>query len=329
MSRKAKKIVDEDEDNLTIAVDDADDKKITEKAADKVDEPVIDTQDDAGEAPDEAEALIGTLKKQLEDANKAREDEKRAREEAEQRRLTAETQRKEADTSATTALKQQMEAQEGQIENGLIAAQSAVDAAEQEYIRAETDGDVAAKIAAQKKLARAVTTVDRWEEEKEKFNSWKKEELPRLEARIKAQTAAPQYTPQAQEWINRNPRFNTDDEFRSMTAHFHTMALRKGMKQDSPDYFKFIDDGNARYFADPAAKPKEKPEEEGVSQSSIAAVPSRDNAVGGSKPAERIRFTPGEMQIIRQRADAEGITVEVAARNYVKRKEQLKKEGRI
>lgn len=62
-----------------------------------------------------------------------------------------------------------------------------------------------------------------------------------------------QLTPAAKAWVDKNPRFNTDAEYQAEAIGAHEVAVRKGIKVDSPAYFKFIEDRLAKAFPDDQA----------------------------------------------------------------------------
>lgn len=331
MAKKAGKVADEENlPEIQVLGDEQPEKvaKKPEKQAEKKPEVVDTKQDD-----DDEDEVVVTLRAQLKTLEEEKLAEKTAREVAETARSEAEKQKNEATTNAESALQNQIAAQRASIDNGIAAAQAELSSAEQEYERAEEVGEIKAKVAAQKKLARATNMVDQWEGEKNKFDAWETEFKAKEEIRKKAPQSQGT-SPAIRDWINSHPRFNTDEEYRESAMHFHRLAVKKGLVPETKGYFEYIDGGLGRVYEEP--KPKkakvqdDEDEETGIQPSSIAAAPSRETPAGvpDNRP-KKIKLTKGEMDIVKNRAESDGITLEKAAANYLKNKEKLIAAGII
>lgn len=328
--RAGKAAVVEDELMPDIVVEDNTNNQAEEKKADV--EKIIVTPDDDND--DDGEEIVSNLKKQVATLTKENESEKSRREDAEKARIAAEKVRTEATAGAAVSFQKQIEAQEASIENGVIAALSELEAAKQEYSRARTEGDVTSEVTAMERLSRAMRQADDWKSEKDNFANWKKTEGDRAVAEAKT-ARQPVYGPKTQEFIDKHPQYNTDPEYRENAGHFHAMALKKGLLHESKDYFDFVHDKLEKIYgeskstkeADPVTEVKV--EKSGIDPASYAASPSRDGGSSSSSEKRQLKFTPSQMSIIKERAAADGISVEKAALRYQANKERLVKEGRL
>jgi len=98
-----------------------------------------------------------------------------------------------------------------------------------------------------------------------------KENALKAPEQSKQTNAEAELTPAAKAWVDKNPRFNTDAEYQAEAIGAHEVAVRKGIKVDSPAYFKFIEDRLAKAFpeeddgsddageGDESPEPKKKP----------------------------------------------------------------------
>lgn len=293
-------------------------------------DPVVNDKPDEPDSGDDE--IVKTLRIQLEEAQKTAQLEKTARESAEAARQEAEKAKATANNDAATAFQKQVEAQRTSIANAIAAALAEQTSAEQEYERAEEIGDVKAKIAAQKKLAKATYLSEQWDNEKVKFDAWEEDYNKNEEARKNTPQPA-KASEKTQAWIDAHPRFNTDEDYRDSAHHFHRIAIKKGLIPDTKGYFDYIEAGLDRMYAEPKKETKkiEVPDEEdeGIPASSIAASPSREGPVIPNEKQTRIRLTKSEYEIVKNAAERDKMTVEKAAERYIKNKKRLIDNGII
>lgn len=275
---------------------------------------------------------LKALQTQLDEANKKSAEQEKLLKEAEDRAVSAanaraklEGERNKANDEATTSYQGQIAAQETAIDTALNAATSEVMAAKADYKRARENGLVDEETAASERIASAAYDVKAFTAQKQQFSAWKSQE----EERLKAVKAQPQSVgPDTQRWIDAHPRYNNDVEYNEHTNALHRAAIRLGKRHESPEYFKYIENGLEKIYAE---SPVERKGQEETPANSTATPTSRESAPSGGAPPgkAKVKFTANEMDIIRLRAEEDNITIEKAAGNYQKNREKLQEKGII
>ncbi len=167
--------------------------------------------------------------------------------------------------------------------------------------------------------------------------------LVQLEAGKKALESAPKPTPRAPvdpveqfvgqlspasaTWVRAHPEFVRDSHKNRQMIAAHELALARGLKADSPEYFasveKTLDIAAAPAVAkvDPMEDASADAAQATGGRGAPAAAPvSRSNGAHGNRP-NVVKLTPQEVEM----AGIMGMTVEEYARNKV----ALKKEGKL
>lgn len=192
---------------------------------------------DGGEVEDDD--AVADLKRQL-----AEKDEQLTRER--EGRRVAEANRVKADNNAGAARTSQVQSQKQAILNRLDAAQTKLDSAKVQYKQALAAGDTDQAVELQDIMTSARYELNAADWEKKRFETWETSEAAKAEARIKnpeLTEGTQEYTRPEQEWIDAHPQFYTDTKFARFTKVLAAEALEKKIRQDSPAFFRFIEEG--------------------------------------------------------------------------------------
>lgn len=171
------------------------------------------------------------IKELQEQIEKERADRKSASERADR----LEKEKTEATAKAEKAEGRAASSQKESIINALAASEEALVVHRAAYKAALESSDSQAVVDAQEKLAEAKYLNSELKKNKIGFEQWEKqqEEI--------AKQPKNTMTQETQSWIDRNPRFNTDQEFKTEATSAHYAAINRGIRADSPAYFEFID----------------------------------------------------------------------------------------
>lgn len=138
-------------------------------------------------------------------------------------------------------------ADESAIAANINSATTALAAAESELAKALEEGRTADAAKAQVNIAKATVALDKWQEKGTALQGWKKQTTDRM-IRERSQPTPPanqnqsQYTPQTQAWLDKNGIDGSKPNTRlnkAISAHFAAEA--EGIRQDTPEYFDFLD----------------------------------------------------------------------------------------
>lgn len=135
-----------------------------------------------------------------------------------------------------------------------------------------------------------------------------------------------QLSPASATWVRAHPEFVRDSHKNRQMIAAHELALARGLKADSPEYFASVEktlDITAPVVtkADPAPDASADAAQAVGGRAAPAAAPvSRSNGAHGNRP-NVVKLTPQEVEM----AGIMGMTVEEYARNKV----ALKKEGKL
>jgi len=184
--------------------------------------------DEGGDELSPEQKIIAELKE------KAKTAEERAAK-AERERDVERSQKDSARKEATTAAERQIEAQENSLKSNLSAAKSNFEAAQKEWDDAYDAGDRAKLRAAQERLNDSQMALRGAEFNNEKFKEWKEKGGGTV-----VSTEKSRFTKVEQDWIDRNPAFNTDRRFRAATYAANEEAVERGIVIDSKEYFDHV-----------------------------------------------------------------------------------------
>ena len=249
MPRTVEKILKDDEEKLDLGVE-------TEVSNDEL----IDDTASAGPTPEETAA---ELKKQLADANARADREAQGRKDAEAVAATA-------STKAGTAVQSQLVVQERAIDGRIALAKTNLDSIKQQLKQAKASGDSDAEVELSDELTNARYELNNATWEKQQFGKYK-EEIAKQP--IPATTVQSPYTAKEQSWISEHPEFSTNKKFARLAKMSAQEALDEGHKQDSPGYFKYIEDVLRENNL--LSSENEPLSGAGTTTTSVAAAPSR------------------------------------------------------
>lgn len=272
--------------------------------------------------PDEAELRIAELQKQMKEADEARKAAEEARKRERAEREKAEKERDDALAKSRGSENDAVSAKERE----LFAAKSAVDsnvtALEDLYQKALEAGDSAELRKINTQLQKALITQSRIEEQQQNFAVYKKQQEEA--AKQPRQQQQPKMSDAAQAWVDRNPRYTTDADFRAEAEAAHVAALRRGMTLESSAYFKFIDDRLAKVFPSEEAEVEEQEDQDEQPQAAQAkrpaAPPARGNQGGDGGKKNQRKLTAAQLEA----ADF----MKMTPVEYAKHLDEIEKEGK-
>lgn len=221
--------------------------------------------------------LISEMRGKLEESEKRA---KKAEEERDYERI----QKDSAQNTAKTEVERRVKTQEDAVTTNLVAAKSTFESARKEFKDAHDSGDTSKILDAQTTLNDAQMRLRGAEYAEAQFKQNKD--------RVVSGTS--RFTKVEQEWIDKNPRFNSDRRFRAAVYAADEEARSKNIQIDSREYFNHIetyirdvgledDDGDTQQ-----QKPADKKETQRRSDKQTTAAPAggasgQSGASGGSK----------------------------------------------
>ena len=223
---------------------------------------------------------IAELRRNQESAERALEIEREKRLSAERERDAARTQ---VDVTRTTLAKSESEkivAQEVAITSRIDEARADVENIERAYEEAIDTGKPAKEqVALQKKLAQAVYKLEGAERTKQQFDTWKEKEKNKPVPK----PANDGMTPEARAWVDSHPRYNTDKHYRRAAIAAHEDAIEDGVKVDSAEYFRRINEAVAPLESNKEDAVVQQTAKKSNSGTSTAAPASYDSTGAGAK----------------------------------------------
>lgn len=189
-------------------------------------------------------------------------------------------QKDDARSKFKNAAERNVETTETSIKNGLEAAKSRFESAQKDWDDAYDSGDKEKLRTASIKLNDAQAVLRGAEYQTEQFSNWKKSGGGVVDPN------SSRFSPKEQEWIDKNPRFNTDRKFRAAVYAAHEEAVNKGIVIDSVEYFDNVED----YLKDVGLKgvvQKKDPVEEEVE------APKKEETKKSEKKASSTATPPG------------------------------------
>lgn len=253
MSRTVEKILKDDESKASLGVDE---------------EEIIVDEDEVENKGPTPEEQVELMKKERDEANARADREAASRREAEERAESAAT-------SAGTAVQSQIATHEAAIESKIGAAKTNLESIKQQLKQAKTAGDSDAEVELQDALTNARYELNSAEWEKKNFATWKEGQKTKPAADTEKKSP---YTTKEQAWIDAHPDFNKNPKFARMAKGAASAALEYH-KQDSPGYFKYIEDMLEEYGLMGAKDEKDDALSgagDNLASSSTAAAPNRD-----------------------------------------------------
>lgn len=253
------------------------------------------------------EQSIDELKAQIEKANQERDELKQRVEKAEATTLTTVQQAK-----INNAI-----LQEQKLESDEAALQDQIKELRRQKKEARESGDVDAEDDIDEKLAEARFNAQQMRGYKEQLKRFKEsvqnEPKPRDPDEAWTMDDIKEYSPKAKEWIGQHQEYLTDRSFREKATKAHYLAGLEGIKDDTPEYFAFIEE---KLGLSGEGQPKPKAETKPAPRPS--APPSRGGGNGGG--GRFVTLTAAQ----REAAEVCGMTLV----EYAKYLEDEKKSGK-
>jgi hypothetical protein len=294
---------------------------------DDAEEPeVVVTDDEEINEPDYA-AENNSLKKQLEDLRRSEDAFKRQAEENARQREASDNRLRQQQEDYARSQKEARDAQVDAIESALAAATAEADKAEQDFVTAGEIGDHASQAKAQRRIAAAVTKIERLESDKFRMEERAKaepqqrqQEQPQPQGdpmdRALKQSGLPQ---SAQDWLKKHPEYFNDARKNAKIQNLHYEVIEDGKAPFSQEYFEAIEEhlGMRKKAEDPEVEIDNRPAPTKKQATSVQAPPSREvpNS-NGQRPTGKISLTKAEYE----HAKAAGVTPD----EYIKQKMRLK-----
>lgn len=184
---------------------------------------------DSDDAKKEDPAVVA-LKKQLADAETNADQERK-------KRVDAEKDRDDANSKAVSNQNEAIKAQKAAIENASQVAIGNVNTIKKELQEAMEAGDLTKQVDLQEKLADARWQFNNAEHSKKQFAAWEEQQ----KNSAKTSVAGQQYSKTEQAWIDKHPRFNTDNDYFEVVAGADAAARRRGIKPDTDAYYEYVE----------------------------------------------------------------------------------------
>lgn len=192
------------------------------------------------------QALIDDLQGKLDESQKRLT-------EAEIQRDAERAQKDSARKAASEEAARHAGAREQAVSSTLLAAKTALESAEKEYIDAEDSGDTKRKLAAQKKLNDAQIDL--------RGAVYAEEQFKREKKVVPATPSTTRYSPKTQAWIDSHPRYTTDKRYQAAAWAADEDARSKGYAADTDGYFDYVNEWLSEAGFEDGALPSKKNEE--------------------------------------------------------------------
>lgn len=305
-------------DEITVDLEAADAKAVSESAklaANGVDDAV--TTEISDLEPAKVEKTVVTPDEGLEKLKKQLEDERVRRQDAEQRA-------NDASRAEATARGEVQTSQLDLVKGAIERLTESSDTLEGQYADAMAAQDWKAAAKAQRQMADNSAKLTQLEAGKKALESAPKP-VPRAPADPVEQFTA-QLSPASATWVRAHPEFVRDPHKNRQMIAAHELALARGHKADTAEYFASVE--KTLDLAEPVVA-KIDPVTDATADAAqavggrtapAAAPVSRSNGSHGNRP-NVVKLTPAEVEA----AENSGLTLQEYARNKV----ALKKEGKL
>lgn len=189
------------------------------------------------------EETIISLQKQVDESNKLVR-------EATDRATRLEGERQVEVSKTFSAIDAVFREKEMAIESRLSATKSSLDSIKQQLKAARTEGNIDAETDLTDKLADERYQFNALTWEKNNLASHKRQREEAAKQTISDQQTERKYTSREQDWIEKHPRYNTDDEYQSVVWSLDALAKKRGIRPDTDAYYDFVNKGIDKYFPD-------------------------------------------------------------------------------
>ncbi len=260
-----------------------------------------------------------------------------------------------AQKTAAEAVAARVQADKLAIQNGIVAASTAADAAEARLAEASEKGDHVAVAKATREMNEAISSAKDYERRKINLEHWEKTQATRTQQQQRQQPAQQQqsqgrqFSAATQAWLTKHGVDGQTDNSKFLKAQgAHHLAISEELKVDSPEYFAYLDkifDSGAATAASPLSQAADTsvevdlsrplpPQEQRREAPPVALAPSRptpiinppSNQITGGK----VTLTPGEVDAARiSNPDLWRKDQNAAIFEYAQNKAKLIQEGRL
>lgn len=191
------------------------------------------------------EKTLKDLQDRIAKSDEERKKDQEARKFAEDRAERLERERGEHEEKAKKAENRAALTQKEAIAQSLVSSQQIIESAESDLEAALGEGDAKKVVAAQKKLSEATYMNADLRKQKSQYDAWEKQQ-----EELAKQPKVQQLPPSVQNWIDKNPRYKSDPEFKAEADGAHDVAVRRGYAFGSSAYLSFIDSRMKQIFAE-------------------------------------------------------------------------------
>lgn len=267
-----------------------------------------------------ADPDMETLQKRLAEAeSKADAAEKRALEES--------TARQSAEAKTGQSVTSVLEARKAEAASLRSAHQTAFETAQAKMASSMELGQFTEAAKAQADMNTAQLNLDKVDTYKRQLDQFEAQQVEQAK-----QPQQPQISAKTKSWIDAHPEFNTDKVFQAECIAAHNVAVARGIRPDTDEYFRFVEQRAG-------LEPRDDNEAEAKTQrrepTSNAAPVSRSAPQNNGRPQNdsRVTLTPADREmaemINRDEIDSGKMTKEDAWKKYGARKLQLQRDGII
>ena len=334
------------------------------------DETPVVLSDDPKDGIEDLRRQIKEREQELESARRNEAGERARAEELERRRRVAEMKAEGHEAKALEATLTASAREYESVASTLEMEQQRAAQLESQYTTAMENGDFKTAAKIQTDMGRTAARLERLEEGKQALqDSYQRQETARAELAARqvqqqqrgvpaaidwnapwtpdiAESVMSTSSPQAAAWMRQNPKFFSDPGFRGQVSGAHQMALSKGIRQDTPEYFAEVESlvGISRTREDRQTMAQntdsDKDTQSGASQTtarkspsmnSQAAAPVRGTPQGGAGTASqtRVTLTPQERDMARQLFPKKKSTDPDPEVAYAQNREAMRRAGTL
>jgi hypothetical protein len=259
----------------------------------------------------DVDQALSELKDRLENVERARQDaEKRARD---------------AETIAMSAKNEVTDTNMHLLNNAIDTVKRDVSILKANYRHALASGDYGEAAEIQEQMSQNTSKLLRLEEGKSEMEKMPRQEVPSYHSGDPVEAFASRLSYESAKWIRAHPEYVTNPNMNQMMIGAHTLAKGRGIVEDTPEYFNFIEntlgiEGNDSYV--PRGRSEDTQAASGGRQAAPMAAPvSRSASTTGSSRPNVVRLSEAE----RETAEALGMTYQ----EYAKNKLDLQRAGKL